>query len=263
MPTDEWLREQYEDPAKLCEQRLRDHVPLPPSHIYRFLAARGMYRPVPGGLEEVKELQQAGIWRGLRREYQELRRWLQGPDIPVYIFPSDAYNRRIQREYGGKSGLAFPGCLFIFVSSRNELEELKAVLTHEYHHVCRLQQLPAEEHDGTLLDSMIMEGLAEAAVRERHGSERHAAWVSYYTKEEAVKLWSTYLEKFQQVGRGTRKHEDLLNGLHIYPRMLGYAVGFYIVEECMQENRYTTRQLLGTPAEKILQQAPSFAKTRP
>ena len=58
--------------------------------------------------------------------------------------------------------------IFLFVCGRNSLEELKALLAHEYHHICRLHQIETKETEYTLLDTMIMEGLAEQAVTERY-----------------------------------------------------------------------------------------------
>ena len=58
--------------------------------------------------------------------------------------------------------------IFLFVCGRNSVEELKVLLAHEYHHICRLHQIETKETEYTLLDTMIMEGLAEQAVTERY-----------------------------------------------------------------------------------------------
>ena len=48
--------------------------------------------------------------------------------------------------------------IFLFVCGRNSVEELKVLLAHEYHHICRLHQIETKETEYTLLDTMIMEG---------------------------------------------------------------------------------------------------------
>ncbi|GAA3329650.1 hypothetical protein GCM10020331_078760 [Ectobacillus funiculus] len=53
--------------------------------------------------------------------------------------------------------------------------------------------LPSKEEDYTLLDTMILEGLAEAAVAERYSKAYHAPWTRYYTKQEAVQFWHRYV----------------------------------------------------------------------
>lgn len=101
-------------------------------------------------------------------EYEKLKSWLKGPDVPIFILLSDSYNRTVQEEYNGKAGLSMRHVIFLFVCGRNSVEELKALLTHEYHHICRLHQIETKETEYTLLDTMIMEGLAEQAVYERY-----------------------------------------------------------------------------------------------
>lgn len=256
--TDVWLLEHYDEPEEICK-KLKDYLSLPPRYMYRYLVSRGMYRPVRGGKDDIEKLQQQNVWGEIEKELQQLRHWLGGPDIPIFIFPSDVYNRRIQREYDGKSGLAFRKCLFLFVSPRNAIEELKAVLTHEYHHICRLFTIKKKEEDYTLLDTMILEGLAEAAVAERYSEAYHAPWTRYYKKQEAVQFWHKYIKDKRDVYRGTVNHEELLNGLWPYPDMLGYALGFYLVQDCITHKKLTTKQLLTMDAKEILQAARSFS----
>ena len=101
-------------------------------------------------------------------EYDKLKNWLKGPDVPVFILLSDSYNRTVQEEYNGRAGLSMRHVIFLFVCGRNSVEELKVLLAHEYHHICRLHQIETKETEYTLLDTMIMEGLAEQAVTERY-----------------------------------------------------------------------------------------------
>lgn len=256
--TDLWLLAHYEEPEEICK-KLKEYIPLPPRYIYRYLVSRGMYRPVRGGKEDVEKLQQQNVWGEIEKELEQLRHWLGGPDIPIFIFPSDVYNRRVQREYDGKSGLALRKCLFLFVSPHNAIEELKAVLTHEYHHICRLFTVQKKEEAYTLLDTMVLEGLAEAAVAERYSESYHAPWTRYYTKQEAVQFWHKYIKDKMDIDRGTAKHEELLNGLWLYPDMLGYVVGFYLVQDCIAHKKLTTKQLLTMDAKEILQAARSFS----
>ncbi len=253
-----WLKEHYKDPEEIC-RNFKKHISLSPAATYDYLLSRGMYRPVRNGIEEVKKLHQQNIWKELKREYSELRSWFNGPDVPVFILPSDSHNRYMQREYNGKAGLAFNTCIFLFVSSQNSIKELKAMLTHEYHHVSRLHVLRKKEKEYTLLDTVILEGLAEAAVAERHTETYHAAWVRYYTKKEAIYLWHRFLADDKDCKKGTRKHEELLNGLRFYPKMLGYCVGYHIVSDCIKHTNFQTKKLLNMKSRDILKYAVSFA----
>ncbi|GAA3329649.1 hypothetical protein GCM10020331_078750 [Ectobacillus funiculus] len=43
------------------------------------------------------------------------------------------------------------------------------------------------------------------------------------------------------VYRGTAEHEELLNGLRLYPDMLGYAVGFHLVQDCIAHKKINNK----------------------
>ncbi|MBJ6950080.1 hypothetical protein JG666_22710, partial [Vibrio cholerae] len=82
------------------------YIPLPKERLYRFLISKGMYRPVMRGEREIKELEKKEVWKELRAEYEKLKNWLKGPDVPVFILLSDSYNRTVQEEYNGRAGLS-------------------------------------------------------------------------------------------------------------------------------------------------------------
>ena len=58
--------------------------------------------------------------------------------------------------------------------------------------------------------------------------------------------------------RGTREHDVLLNGLHSYPKMLGYALGFHIVKDCVAFEGRIVFSLLSIDAKEILNKANTF-----
>lgn len=45
-----------------------------------------MYRPVMRGEREIKELEKKEVWKELRAEYEKLKNWLKGPDVPVLFY---------------------------------------------------------------------------------------------------------------------------------------------------------------------------------
>lgn len=255
--TADWLHLYYGRPEKLCE-KFTKYIPLPKERLYQFLVSKGMYRPVREGEKEIGQLEEKQIWKELSKEYEELRKWLKGPDVPVFILLSDSYNRTVQEEYNGKAGLTMRHVIFLFVCGKNSVKELKALLTHEYHHICRLHQIENREKDYTLLDTMIMEGLAEQAVTERHTEEACAPWTLYFTKEEAQYYWEKIVKDRVDMKRGTREHDCLLTGMRRYPKMLGYAIGFHIVKECVELERENTLSLLSIDAKHILNKANTF-----
>jgi uncharacterized protein YjaZ len=52
--------------------------------------------------------------------------------------------------------------------------------------------------------------------------------------------------------KGSRKHDDLLFGEGRYPKLLGYAAGFKIVEDYYKVHSFSTRITFTLPAKKYL-----------
>jgi uncharacterized protein YjaZ len=257
--TDALLLKHYDEPLAVCKSLLR-YVPFSDEkEIYTYLRMQGMYEPVDGGKESVRELQNKRLWMELQHEFEGLRKWLRGPDIPIFIFP--LYRLFALERKVDKNGVATKGAVFLFGEPDISLKDWKALLTHEYHHVVRMYALEEESND-TLLDSIVMEGLAEYAVYERHGETYNANWTKLYTKDEAVSMWKKLLKKNQKVKKNTKQHDVLLNGLGFYPSMLGYNVGYYMVQDFVHCAKHTTKELLKKSATEIMNGAESFHRNR-
>lgn len=247
--TDKWLRDSFSEPLTFCE-RLEDYFDEGKAvDIYRHLTIHGMYQPTNDGVETVRKLEENDVWSIIEQEHRHLKKLWNGPDIPIFIFPAEKRNKRLKADFNGKSGLAFQDKCFLFVSENNEKKEILALFTHEYSHVTRLTKLAKTE--GKLLDAVILEGLAENAVRERFGDKLLAGWTSYYSDEELAKFWKTLIQPNKDIKENHRKYFDLLYGLRFYPKMLGYCVGYYLVKKYLDENKYSTKEILAHSSEKI------------
>ena len=251
--TDKWLMNLYDQPLKLAH-KLKPFFEegTTSEDIYQHLMMNGMYRPVRSGIGTVEKMKEKGVWDMVKTEQFRLKKSWNGPDIPILIFPSDRTNRQLVKELNGKSGLAFKDKLFLFISDQNDENEIKALLTHEYNHVCRLTKYNKSEFDYSLLDSIILEGLAENAVRERFGKQYLAPYESYYTEKQLEQMWDTLINPNQEIKKHEHKHSQLLYGLGPYPRMVGYCVGYYLVKRKLENSKKKTIELLGVPSEKII-----------
>lgn len=252
--TDQWLLDSYHNPIDICEKLKGYFTKASASEIYEHLKMHGMYRPIRQGMEQVHALQKNKVWEIVQKDDLALQKTWGGPDIPIFIFPTDVTNRKIQRDFNGKSGLAFKDKLFLFFTDQNTEKEIRAVLTHEYNHVCRLVKFQKSEEQYVLLDTIILEGLAENAVRERFGTDYMASWTSYYTDEELEKMWTLLLRPNKNTKKTDRKHMELLYGLRRpYPKMLGYCVGYYLVKKYMEEKKISSKELFTKPTHIIAQ----------
>ncbi|WP_312473148.1 DUF2268 domain-containing protein [Neobacillus sp.] len=251
--TDEWLHDSYHEPIEICEKLKVHFKGALASEIYEYLTLHGMYHPLRNGNEEVKKLQINKVWEIVEEEKLRLQEVWVGPNIPIFIFPSDKNNRKLKQDFNGKSGLAFKDKLFLFISEDNTEKEIRALFTHEYNHVCRLSKFQKNEEDYVLLDTIILEGLAENAVRERMGDEFLATWTSYYSNEELNKMWKNIVLPNKNVLKNDLKHQNILYGLRFYPKMLGYCVGYYLVKNYLEATNKKSKDLLNIHTDTITQ----------
>ncbi|MFK2825311.1 DUF2268 domain-containing protein [Bacillus sp. B190/17] len=243
--TDEWLLDSYHQPLDICEKIKGHFHGASPAGIHRHLTKYGMYqRPIKEGSRLVEELKNKHVWEVVEKEERQLQRIWRGPDVPIFILPTQTNDRGMKREHEGKAGVAFHDKIFLFISGHDTESEIRALLTHEYNHVCRLSQYRKSEEDYVLLDTMIMEGLAENAVRERIGEDYVSSWTSYYSNEELERIWKTIMLPNTNMARTHRKHDSLLYGRGFYPKMAGYCVGYYLVKNYMEESRLTCKDLM-------------------
>ncbi|WP_163970221.1 DUF2268 domain-containing protein [Oceanobacillus halotolerans] len=251
--TDKWLTHLYDQPLKMCDRLRSQFSHASSSDIYTHLLQHGMYQiPLKDGRKTIDLLKQQNSWEILQKELKQLQQKWNGPDVPVYIFPSDTTNHSLQKDHNGKSGLAFKDKLFLFFSEENAIEEIKALFTHEYNHVCRLNAFPSpNEEDITLLDAIIMEGLAEHAVYERFGNKFMADWTTYYSEKDLQKIWHRLIYPNRKAPKFIQKHRDILYGFRFYPKMIGYCVGYYLVQKYTTTHNATSKDLLSIPSNEI------------
>ncbi|WP_246938617.1 DUF2268 domain-containing protein [Bacillus pinisoli] len=256
--TKEWLSQSGENPIQLCEHLVKYFKGNSPREIYDYLCLYGMYKPsIFNRNKEVNQLIELDYWSEVDKLYRSLRKKQKGPDIPVFIFPINQRETRMMEENKGKSGLAFYDKLFMFLSPNLEIIEIKALLTHEYHHVCRLKYLNKEEESMTLLDAMVLEGLAELSVKEECGEDQNASWTRFYSDDQLLKWYNEFIEPNKHITKRHPKYHELLFGLKGYPRMLGYAVGLYMVKQALPKCKHSLQSLEKLMSEEYCKYIPS------
>lgn len=252
--TDKWLLRDHDDPVKICEKLEGLFPGADAIDIYQHLMMNGMYQtPLTDGKKLVHRLQDQQVWEYVQKQLKHLKQGWKGPDVPVFIFPSNVHNRRLKQESNGKAGLAFSDKLFLFVSDETSKDEIKALLIHEYSHVCRMQKYPKKEQDYVLLDSIVLEGLAEQAVYEKMGKDHLASWCKYYSDEALEKWWKKIILPNRNIPKSERNHHFLLYGLRLYPKMLGYSVGFHLVQKYTKEKKIKVKEMMPLSSEEIAQ----------
>ncbi|QKY68846.1 DUF2268 domain-containing protein [Lentibacillus sp. CBA3610] len=253
--TDKWLLDTYDNPVELCK-KLKSYFDenVSASDIHQHMVMHGMYhQPRENGTKLIKALQKRNIWKLVEQEEKALQTEWDGPDIPIFILPADADNRQLRQELNGKSGLTFSDKLFLFITEDNTDKEIRALFTHEYNHACRLAKYSKKEADYVLLDTVILEGLAENAVRERFGKHYTANWTSYYSNVRLERISRNLVLPNQNAPKSSRIHLQILYGLGFYPKMAGYCAGYYFVKHYMESNDLNLKDLLHVPSQKIIE----------
>ncbi|WP_026905912.1 DUF2268 domain-containing protein [Paucisalibacillus globulus] len=250
--TDKWLEKSYDSPEHIYKKLTNYFYKGNIKEVTKLLISHGMYhRPEQDGESLLKSLRKKNVWKIIAKEEKILKQDWNGKNIPIFIFPSDMYNRKIKEQYSGRAGLAFSDKLFLFISDRSTENEIKALFTHEYNHCCRLKHDPIKETDYTLLDVIILEGLAENAVRERFGSSLLAPWTSYYNGDELKDIWESIILPHKDLSKNTREASNILYGRSFYPNMAGYSVGYYLVKQYIKNTGKGSKELLKIPAKEI------------
>ncbi|WP_281658155.1 DUF2268 domain-containing putative Zn-dependent protease [Halobacillus sp. Cin3] len=215
----------------LC--RAEDH-PFPEfteKEIQRLLHFYGLFKPENYQRAEmlVKEWKEHQLYSRLEKEFKRLKKMWRGPDVPVYLYPFQETGGLFGKR--GRGGAAFKEALYIFYGAPSEKDDWKAVLAHEYNHVCRLHQGSYSLNKVTLLDSLIIEGLGEYAVLQLYGEEYTAPWTQRYSDRHLKQIWKKkYLPSIYL--RGQEKHMDYLYGSQRQglPKWAGYQLGYRMVE---------------------------------
>lgn len=237
---------------KICQELLETFGEEKPGNIYNYLLNFGMYRPNRRTYEDYKKLKELKSWNTAERIYQGYRKKWKGPNVQIYIFPASANNSLFHKREGEKSGVAFKDKLFLFLPPLEDKKEIEALLIHEYHHVCRLNRQKKQILDCTLLDSIVLEGLAEHAVADYCGESYQAKWCQYYTQEEINTYWEKFLSKELHVTKNKKLHDEILYGFKGYPKMIGYAAGFEIVSRYCEDKKLRIEDSFNLPSEQFL-----------
>jgi uncharacterized protein YjaZ len=248
--TDLWLEERFSDPVKMCT-KMHESEEEEAKHFYQYLRKFGMYKPGTRSKRVFEELKKRDIWTKVEHLFQHYRKKWNGPEIPIYIFPMDTTERGLMMNGNGKAGVSFEDKMVLFLTPMDDEGELKALFVHEYHHICRMKQQKKSVRDYTLLDSMVLEGLAEHAVAEECGEQYTGKWSRRYSQKELEHFWKSFLSRNLSVKREQRLHDELLFGIGRYPGLMGYAMGYEIISQYKNKESFTAKASFQTMSEKF------------
>lgn len=220
------------------------------------LLTRGLFDSYESGTvaEILGELERKCVWQTVQDEFDYLKRAWGGPDVSIFIYPLTNHRPTVDGIEINKNGVSYSNVLFLFVAAELKNEELKALLAHEYHHICRLSFLDKPPHEIELLDTLIMEGLAEFAVEKLYGEQFLSPWTKRYSQLECLTLWTKFYLRVLRL-KGVDNHFPFLYGnlTEGLPNWSGYCIGYRIVRTYIENGGEFNQQLLyKTPSDEIL-----------
>ncbi|ADU31166.1 DUF2268 domain-containing protein [Evansella cellulosilytica] len=174
--------------------------------------------------------------KGLRKQYDMLIEKFAGPDVDIFAFPINTENEALMNVMEGKNGITFPNFIILFFQEGTSIKEKQALLTHEYHHACRLYHQNNDEKSVTLLESFIMEGLAEWEVKKIVGEKYVSPWMTRYTRDELLAWWKRGIKEKRNIRGRENHHQYLYGGFRGYPKWLGYCLGYRMVESFIENH---------------------------
>lgn len=240
----------------LCASLVSFFPAFSPEELHYHLLAAGLFDPSEWEKTRdiVEGMDKSGMWELAAQEYKELQQKWNGPEAHIVLFPIRKARWRDRASIPKKNGAAVGKVIFLFLTPDLPREEVKALLAHEYNHVCWLDHFKRENHSLRLKEALVLEGIAEFAVKELYGEKQLAPWVGLYSLETAMKLWK---KAFVSALESTDKElqHDFLYGKkdRRLPKWIGYCIGYHIVQSFSDRSGpFKVEELLQKSADEII-----------
>ncbi|GAE92105.1 hypothetical protein JCM21714_1086 [Gracilibacillus boraciitolerans JCM 21714] len=188
----------------------------------------------------------------IERLYQKCKATWDGPATNIFVLPSNEEIRELKEWFDSNAGLSYPNKLFLFLSTSASSKELTALFLHEYSHTCRLDNFPKEESSYTLLDAVILEGIAEWIVRKLLGKSYGNKRVKWVPDQTFLNMWKKWVEPNSDIPRTHLKHDMVMYGGSGISKNAGYLIGYNLIHRYMAKNNQGSKALLKLSNEKIL-----------
>ncbi|WP_050179971.1 DUF2268 domain-containing protein [Domibacillus robiginosus] len=201
--------------------------------LHYHLLASGLFEPAQWRetRQKVHEMEKSGLWVLVNHEYKELRKKWRGPEVEIVLFPVRTVRSQRKKTDIKKNGIAVGNVIFLFLTPGLQREEVKALLAHEYSHVCRLFHMKKEDEALNLKEVLVLEGLGEIAVKKLYGEKWLAPWTGFYTPERRMAVWEKmFVPALELVGRDQYDRFLYGNKQEGIPKWMGYCIGFHLVD---------------------------------
>ncbi|KAA0550411.1 hypothetical protein FZW96_00375 [Bacillus sp. BGMRC 2118] len=175
--------------------------------------------------------------------------------IQLEVFLLDDNDEFVKEKLGGVSAFTeWNGRICFVVLPEEQIRHtLHSVITHEFHHHWRMNSLHINEENETLLDRMILEGLAEHFVEKELGSHFLGPYKDALIESQAKHFWrETYRYHIHEKGDGCNPFM-FGNAERQLPFWGGYSIGYYLVKWYVEKNKsISIEELTILPSEQFI-----------
>jgi len=182
-------------------------------------------------------------------------------EATVYFYEMKDSHEHAIRETYGVHGTASSNIILVSQHPTAFIPgKLKKCVLHEFNHLARLKHFSFFKN-GTFLDWMIMEGLAETYVHEKYPNEATPPW-THPLDEAEMGIWLSRLKELWLQKRDSIEGPDEWffgsermkpTGTKGVPKWLGYKLGFMIVQAFRKRHSALKwSELIAVPSESFL-----------
>ena len=207
-----------------------------------------------GQYKEISEEQKLEIEKTISETIEKCNDKLSIPTKNfVFVFPWLS-TKEEGRIFGGSYGFTPYSCVFhLFIDlGQYTKKTVENTVVHELNHTIYCYHHYDDFNNYTLIDEMIMEGLAEN-FREQILGGSSVPWAIALTKQDALDILNAINEETLYT-RDQNTIKGVLFGNDKYQRWTGYSIGYWLVREFMKDNpNLSWNEMMKMSSRKILQ----------
>jgi len=153
-----------------------------------------------------------------------------------FIFVHPYFTTEDDKVFDGVMAVAVYSCVFHLFVNLNEYSKksIENTVAHELNHTIYYYHHYDDFNNYTLLDEILLEGLAEN-FREQYFNPEVSKWAGALNKDEAFEILKELKDILES--RDQKVIKEFLFGNDKYQRWTGYSVGYWLVKEFINRNK--------------------------
>ena len=190
-----------------------------------------------GSVEQYKEIseeQKVEIKKTISETIEKCNEKLPVP-TKNFIFVHPYLTTEDDKVFDGVMAVAVYSCVFHLFVNLNEYSKksIENTVAHELNHTIYYYHHYDDFNNYTLLDEILLEGLAEN-FREQYFDPEVSKWAGALTRDEAFNILNESKDILDS--RDQKVIKEFLFGNDKYQRWTGYSVGYWLVKEFIKNN---------------------------